>query len=274
MVASPIEQVQIDPVVALQIAKCFNDERAQDEDRIVSNNHIPSFTRFQGSIDWLHRPKQQRPRSDPFDPQPSRHWRFVRWARALRSRLPQVHPRKGLRSPPSRLVHKLPQLRDLHSFFLEQLGLFPGIFYTLKHNESNHQSQMNLTESTVLVYDPLKTAQGQCSFRAFRISQDYIDMINYDAENDYWPEPTLKELRDGKISTKVENPLFFNAPMFLGYFWRNPGCFEDFIPRKHAYFRPWRSRLLQPPKILPRAGNFCFLRKTPQVITVLLALFL
>jgi hypothetical protein len=35
MVASPIEQVQIDPVVALQIAKCFNDERAQDEDRIV-----------------------------------------------------------------------------------------------------------------------------------------------------------------------------------------------------------------------------------------------
>lgn len=36
MVASPIEQVQIDPVVALQIAKCFNDERAQDEDRIVS----------------------------------------------------------------------------------------------------------------------------------------------------------------------------------------------------------------------------------------------
>ena len=117
-----------------------------------------------------------------------------------------------MRSPPSRLVHKLPQLRDLHSFFLEQLGLFPGIFYTLKHNESNHQSQMNLTESTVLVYDPLKTAQGQCSFRAFRISQDYIDMINYDAENDYWPEPTLKELRDGKISTKVENRLFFNIP--------------------------------------------------------------
>lgn len=63
---------------------------------------------------------------------------------------------------------------------------------------------MNLTESIVLVYDPLKTAQGMTSFRAFRITQAYLDMIAYDPESGDWPEPTLEELRKNKIFTKVD----------------------------------------------------------------------
>jgi len=66
---------------------------------------------------------------------------------------------------------------------------------------------MNLTESIVLVYDPLKTAQGMTSFRAFRISQDYLEMIrkseSYDPESGDWPEPTLEAIRKNKIFTKV-----------------------------------------------------------------------
>ena len=62
---------------------------------------------------------------------------------------------------------------------------------------------MNLTESIVLVYDPLKTAQGMASFRAFRITQEYLDLIDYDPESSEWPEPTLEELRKKKVFTKV-----------------------------------------------------------------------
>ncbi len=150
------------------------------------------------------------------------------------------------------MVHQLAQLRDLYSLVFEQLGFFPGRFPRFKFFLTVILLQMNLTESTVIVYDPLKTAQGHCSFRAFRISQDYIDMIKYDAENDYWPEPTLKELRDGKISTKViSDPIKPNLSIFLGYFRRNPSCIKDFIPCKYAYLRARRQRFFQPSKILP-----------------------
>ena len=66
---------------------------------------------------------------------------------------------------------------------------------------------MNLTESIVLVYDPLKTAQGMASFRAFRITQEYLDLIDYDPESSEWPEPTLEELRKKKVFTKVSERL-------------------------------------------------------------------
>ena len=36
---------------------------------------------------------------------------------------------------------------------------------------------MNLAESIVLVYDPVKTAQGMLSFRAFRVTQKYLDLV-------------------------------------------------------------------------------------------------
>merc|ERR1712130_1043745 len=40
------------------------------------------------------------------------------------------------------------------------------------------------------------------SFRAFRTTQEYLDMVDYDPETGECPEPTLEELRKNKIFTK------------------------------------------------------------------------
>ena len=63
---------------------------------------------------------------------------------------------------------------------------------------------MNLQESIALVYDPLKTAQGMLAFRAFRITQRYLDQIKYDPETQECPDPALEEIRRNKIMSKVE----------------------------------------------------------------------
>lgn len=62
---------------------------------------------------------------------------------------------------------------------------------------------MSLAESIVLVYDPLKTAQGMLSFRAFRITQRYLDLIKYEPDSCEYPDPTLEEIRRSKILSKV-----------------------------------------------------------------------
>ena len=62
---------------------------------------------------------------------------------------------------------------------------------------------MNLQESIALVYDPLKTAQGMLAFRAFRITQRYLDQIKYDPETQECPDPALEDIRRNKIMSKV-----------------------------------------------------------------------
>ena len=64
---------------------------------------------------------------------------------------------------------------------------------------------MNLQESIALVYDPLKTAQGMLAFRAFRITQRYLDQIKYDPETQECPDPALEDIRRNKIMSKVKN---------------------------------------------------------------------
>merc|ERR1711990_1060926 len=71
---------------------------------------------------------------------------------------------------------------------------------------------MNLAESIVLVYDPLKTAQGMLSFRAFRITQRYLDLVKYDAESGELDEPTLEEIRRSKLMSK---DIFEEIPVAL-----------------------------------------------------------
>ena len=63
---------------------------------------------------------------------------------------------------------------------------------------------MNLQESIALVYDPLKTAQGMLAFRAFRITQRYLDQIKYDPETQECPDPALEDIRRNKIMSKVK----------------------------------------------------------------------
>lgn len=183
MVSSRIEQVQVDPVVALKIANCFNDERSQDEDRIGQLTGY--IDRTNNVLEVTHSIPSPVDTDDTYD------------------------------DPERYALDYLKYIREKGCDHL-QVGWYTSSLnseiFTRSFLNNLVSFQMNLTESTVLVYDPLKTAQGQCSFRAFRIGQSYIDMINYDAENDHWPEPTLKELRDGKINTK---DIFEEIPVAL-----------------------------------------------------------
>ena len=77
--------------------------------------------------------------------------------------------------------------------------------------------QMSLAESIVLVYDPLKTAQGMLSFRAFRITQRYLDLIKYEPDSCEYPDPTLEEIRRSKILSKVTLELMLKLTKFEGY---------------------------------------------------------
>ena len=97
---------------------------------------------------------------------------------------------------------------------------------------------MNLSESIVLVYDPLKTAQGMASFRAFRIGQEYLDMTAYDPETGECSEPTLDELRKHKMFTKVNyfsqylkpgNGFSENFTGIKKFFWKIQSTFNIFF---------------------------------------------
>lgn len=115
---------------------------------------------------------------------------------------------------------------------------------------------MNLQESIALVYDPLKTAQGMLAFRAFRITQRYLDQIKYDPETQECPDPALEDIRRNKIMSKVEQirvvslvQKLWNHNMlqnllkttFLGYFRRNSSFAQDLPSCEYVDFRSRRT---------------------------------
>ena len=133
---------------------------------------------------------------------------------------------------------------------------------------------MNLTESIVLVYDPLKTAQGMTSFRAFRITQEYLDMIDYDPETGECPEPTLEELRKNKIFTKVSRAVHgycwfrtfgSNSTSFPEHLRGNSGDFEDILLGEYVDFWLGRAQSDQPGKDGVGTGHFGLARATHEV---------
>merc|ERR1712123_150278 len=97
-----------------------------------------------------------------------------------------------------------------------QVGWFTSSLHSEMFNKTFLSAllsfQMSLAESIVLVYDPLKTAQGMLSFRAFRITQRYLDLIKYEPDSCEYPDPTLEEIRRSKILSK---DIFEEIPVTL-----------------------------------------------------------
>jgi len=171
---SRIESVQVDPVVALKVANCFNDERAHDEERM--GNLTGYIDQSSNVVEVTHSFQLPETTSeDEFDEDTRYCIDYLKYIRDKGC----DHLQVGWYTS------------SLHSEMFTKFFLSTLLNY-----------QMNLTESIVLVYDPLKTAQGMTSFRAFRITQEYLDMIDYDPETGECPEPTLEELRKNKIFTK------------------------------------------------------------------------
>ena len=55
------------------------------------------------------------------------------------------------------------------------------------------------------------------SFRAFRITQRYLDLIKYEPDSGEFPDPTLEEIRRSKILSKVSHPKFSKFQKKIGF---------------------------------------------------------
>merc|ERR1711915_80068 len=68
-----------------------------------------------------------------------------------------------------------------------------GNFITTQLLESQFSYQTSIEESVVLIYDPIKTARGFLSIKAYRLTPEAISVVQ---ERDYTPE-TLKKMKLG-----------------------------------------------------------------------------
>merc|ERR1711915_466128 len=68
-----------------------------------------------------------------------------------------------------------------------------GNFITTQLLESQYSYQTSIEESVVLIYDPIKTARGFLSIKAYRLTPEAISVVQ---ERDYTPE-TLKKMKLG-----------------------------------------------------------------------------
>jgi len=170
-----VDRVQVDPVVALKVANCYSEERAHDEERM---GNLTGYIDQAGKIVEVTNSFQLPTAEEDDEEDPMLEQYCIDYLKYIREKGCD-HLQVGWYTS------------SLHS------EMFTKFFFSTLLNY-----QMNLTESIVLVYDPLKTAQGMASFRAFRITQEYLDLIDYDPESSEWPEPTLEELRKKKVFTK------------------------------------------------------------------------
>jgi len=178
-----IEGVQIDPVVALKISNCFNDDRAHEEERMGNlTGYIDQTNRIVEITHCFETPEDTEDDSDD-------NTRYY--------------------------MDYLKYIRDKGCDHL-QVGWFSSSLHSEMFTRSFLQTlinfQMNLQESIALVYDPLKTAQGMLAFRAFRITQRYLDQIKYDPETQECPDPALEDIRRNKIMSK---DIFEEIPVSL-----------------------------------------------------------
>jgi len=180
-----IESVQIDPVVALRVSNCYNDERAHEAQQM--GNLTGYFDRANRVIEVTHCFASLDAELDDDIESSNYDMDYLKYIRDKGC----DHLQVGWYTS------------SLHS------EMFTRNFLTSMLN-----FQMSLAESIVLVYDPLKTAQGMLSFRAFRITQRYLDMVNvrYDPESGECPDPTLEEIRKSKM---LSMDIFEEIPVAL-----------------------------------------------------------
>merc|ERR1712123_326555 len=176
-----IESVQIDPVVALRISSCYSEDNAHEG---LTIGHLTGY------ID--------------------QHNRVVEVTHCFET--PELEDDDSMED---NTMDYLKYIRDKGCDHL-QVGWFTSSLHSEMFNKTFLSAllsfQMSLAESIVLVYDPLKTAQGMLSFRAFRITQRYLDLIKYEPDSCEYPDPTLEEIRRSKILSK---DIFEEIPVTL-----------------------------------------------------------
>lgn len=88
-------------------------------------------------------------------------------------------------------------------------------FYSKSFFQTQLQYQLSgLPESICLIYDPLKTAQGQLTIRAFRISEKYLEVAKeqYNPESADMNNVTVEEIRKHKIK---HQHMFVELPVHI-----------------------------------------------------------
>merc|ERR1711892_542414 len=149
-----IESVQIDPVVALRISSCYSEDKAHEG---LTIGHLTGY------ID--------------------QHNRVVEVTHCFET--PELEDDDSMED---NTMDYLKYIRDKGCDRL-QVGWFTSSLHSEMFNKTFLSAllsfQMSLAESIVLVYDPLKTAQGMLSFRAFPVTlrtSHLANMLIFDLE--------------------------------------------------------------------------------------------
>jgi len=89
-------------------------------------------------------------------------------------------------------------------------SMFLGTMYTASTIENQLQYQENLSDNTVVIlYDPIQTANGSLTLKAFRLSEEFIQMHRAGRDDFIKPANILEEL-----PLKIRNPGLINALMY------------------------------------------------------------
>jgi len=84
-----------------------------------------------------------------------------------------------------------------------------GTFNSFKLIQNLMSYQEAIPNSVVLLYDPVQTAKGSLTLRAFRLSEEFLE-LSKTAPNDFIPPSRILE----ELPLKIKNPGVINALLF------------------------------------------------------------
>jgi translation initiation factor 3 subunit H len=88
-------------------------------------------------------------------------------------------------------------------------SMFLGTFNSMKLVNNLASYQASIANSVVILYDPIQTAKGSLTIRAFRLSKDFLDMTSKGSNDFISPSNILEEL-----PLKIRNPGIITALLF------------------------------------------------------------
>ncbi|KAL1258670.1 hypothetical protein QQF64_009247, partial [Cirrhinus molitorella] len=103
--------------------------------------------------------------------------------------------RCDVRAPPAEIQYQMEMMRSLRHVNIDHLHVgwyqstFYGSFVSRALLDSQFSYQHAIEESVVLIYDPIKTAQGSLCLKAYRLTPKLMDICK---EKDFTPEALKK----------------------------------------------------------------------------------
>eukprot|EP00616_Rhizochromulina_sp_CCMP1243_P001126 CAMPEP_0118966402 /NCGR_PEP_ID=MMETSP1173-20130426/3875_1 /TAXON_ID=1034831 /ORGANISM="Rhizochromulina marina cf, Strain CCMP1243" /LENGTH=311 /DNA_ID=CAMNT_0006915173 /DNA_START=1 /DNA_END=936 /DNA_ORIENTATION=+ len=88
-------------------------------------------------------------------------------------------------------------------------SMFLGTFNNIKLIQNLLSYHESIANSVVILYDPIQTAKGKLTLRAFRLSEKFVEAVKRD-KNEFIPPAEILE----ELPIKIRNPGLINALLF------------------------------------------------------------